>query len=1070
MSRWIGLAILCWMGCFSATTAEIPLISTPLLDGKLDDSGWKEAWHGELIELKSGKRPANPTHVWLGRDREYLYIAFECFETDVDSIRKQFTHGEERDNAIFTDDCVEIFLDPFGAGGRNSYHFAVNSSGVVYDALAGDATYDSHLKAVSRIGSDRWIAEVAIPFSDLGINPGGAELLRISLGRERPRSRREDSCLKSGAGGFSDDSRFTAFQPAAPDRKPSSLTAELRFRDGKPGGVLTADRNCRATLEFLDTSRRILRKTELELKPGSPVAFEYNGPMSKRPAFLRITVTGADGERLYTNIFDYPEKGENLRRTFRVEKPLYETLFGTARKPDFGFAGFQWMHGSGIDGEMRMFALQFGLSYSGEAFAGEAKSTGMASLTNSSRVEYANIRSHCEKYDIPLLVLPRVKSADVKSGLSYRLLVVPEVRALYLAEVERGVKAAPNVKGLYLGDEMSEANEKELILAFQKFPDKPELRAIDTEIKRKYGQGKYGIPTSLEEKNPLAWIAYRRWLNDALVDLFHSAYRLAKSVNPDITVVSDDPTARRNFLYAFSDWPGSFDIVTHQLYPRNNPDLDNFGFITKYLTDLTGAGNVWPCAHVEEYGASFSPQEVLDKLSAAVRCGATGFHYYLSDTVGRRAGKKYLVHEYFGAPDRYQAEIAVQKELAKRPRLAFPDADTAIFTATDSLRAYPGPMVTAGAVTSDLFLHGYLSRSIGVWYKFINEQTLQNLAPYRLIAAAETEYIDKQTLAVLRQYVENGGTLLLLNPFSFSRTPEGEELRMARTAMTGIVCAEPSASVRELKYRGQMLPVRGVPAAVLTPAPGAKVTGWLDNGSPGVIEYALGRGKVITLAFNPCQQRLAGNRAWGKFFRTIATEAGCRTDQDIWRFQLPDTLIQSPKPPPGRCLTGNAVFWNKFHPSMPNNITTGGTYTLTPPPNWIQDTAPGPISFEHGKLTDRTRAVTAPSAQLGKSKWTDWVVGYRPDTSFRVEIRFKDFRPVKTVKFWIWGIWRDTVVIAGGKTFRFPVAPADVGSFGHDVHEVTLQLPETVTTNVLTVETAGMNSRLAIAEMEVWGP
>ncbi|NMA21079.1 MAG: hypothetical protein GX927_10920 [Lentisphaerae bacterium] len=1054
-----------------AAPVLIPWIAAPTLDGILDDAAWKNAWRGELVELKEGGAPQQPTQVMMGRNQTHLYVAFLCQEPEPGKIKRQFTHIEERDNAVYTDDCVEIFIDPFGTDTRKGYHFAINSAGIFYDALAGNPGYESSLKAACRINKQDWIAEIAIPFADLSITPQGAELFRINLGRERYASGIEYSCLRPGPGGFSDANHFITFRPAPEKDQVPPVTVEAVGSSTQPKAVfantLPGNESYEIKIEFLDAKHRTFRMFNLSTKADAPAVLEYSGSEKNAPAVIKWTFpagTGA-GAKLYSNQIELPGKISTPRRTILIERPLFKELLGQEKKPDFGFAGFQWMFGIGIDTGMMVFALQNALPYSGEEYARHIKTTGMACLTNSVMIDWANTKAHCAKYEIPLIVMPRPLQQNVKSGIPYNLWGVPEIKEMYLEEVRKLAKGE-NVKALYIGDEMSEVLELKLIEEFQKKPDHAGLKEVDAIIKQEFGQGKYGIPTSLEMSDPLGWIAYRRWLNKSLVELFHETYKTAKAINPDIVVVSDDPIGSQNKIYSYADWRGAVDIVTHQLYPRNNQHVDSFGFLTKRLKDLTGAADVWPVPHVEEYGASFTPSEVLDKLSSCVRGGATGFHYYLGDTTGSRSGKKHMVHEYWGAPDRYQVEVSAQKLMASLPRLNFPDPDAAVFSATDSLRAHPGVQLRT-ASEFDLHLHGLLGYGAGVWFKYINELTLQDLQNYKFIASAENEFIDENTLQSLREYVQAGGVLLLLNPFAFSRTPEGASLAAARTEFTGVADVQRTAAAVSLKYGDMVLPVSGLATAQLSVTPKARILGSLDNGLPGIVESTYGKGRVITLAVNPCVRKTAGNKIWSDFFKAFAKDAGSQVDCDIWRFKLPDSLIEELPVPSGQCITNNAITWRQFQPLQPNNLDVPGYYTLKPEPDRTKDRSSGRKSFKEGKLTDRPRAVVADSAFGGKGRWSEWVIVYKTPEPISILIEWEKKMPVTEVKFWVCGPWRDASVEVGGKTFSFP-CPQGYETPGHDVREITLTFPEPQNADTLTVHIAANPESLTIAEFEVW--
>ncbi|MBR4219614.1 MAG: hypothetical protein IKR81_00575, partial [Victivallales bacterium] len=614
---------------------------------------------------------------------------------------------------------------------------------------------------------------------------------------------------------------------------------------------------------------------------------------------------------------------------------------------------------------------------------------------------------------------------------------------------------------------VSESLEGSLITEFQKQPDHQGLKEFDAMIKEKYGHGKYGIPSSPEEKDPLAWLAYRRALNDELVSLYHEAYKLAKSINPKVVIVSDDPVALENKIYSFADWKGSFDIVTHQLYPSNDAKIDSFGFLTRHLAQLTGAKEVWPCPHVEEYGASFTPQEVLYKLSAAVRNGATGFHYYLHDTIGSRSGKKYMVHERWGAPDRYAVELGAQKLMSRLPRLAFPAYDTAVFIATDTLRAQPG-LMHRDAPKNDKFLHGYLGYGAGVNYRFINELTLDNLSQYTMIFTVENKYLPRQSFDALRKYVSDGGTLVVVNQSPFMFTTEGESLEAESRAFTGATFKGASASPMHFSYAGIQVPVNFIRCAKLEAAADAKVLAKFANGDPALIEKTQGKGRVVTLAANPCLAKLAGNAEWAGFFLALCKQYGAKTQCDIWRFQLPDTLLPKAETIPGKCLTNNFVKWEHYEPTTPNNCKLTGTYRLSPEPNFWKERKSGDIAFSEGKLTDRPKAVVAPSTCKDKGDIRDWVVGWKDIAEpIAIKASWSEAQPIRRVKLFVSGPWRDAKLEIGGQSYDFP-CPQDFNKDDAFVREVTMELPKAVTASELAITIGANKETLLIAEMEIW--
>lgn len=150
------------------------------VDGKLDEAAWQEVPAFELqkaIRLEGG--PNQPTRVKVRWDKEYLYVGFECEDSDVWATMRQ------RDQHLWEEEVVEVFVDHDGDG-RNYKEFEVNPLNTVVDlnivrpghpnfaqmigwnsagwktAVSVDGTVDN------RGDRDRgWVCEMAIPLADL---------------------------------------------------------------------------------------------------------------------------------------------------------------------------------------------------------------------------------------------------------------------------------------------------------------------------------------------------------------------------------------------------------------------------------------------------------------------------------------------------------------------------------------------------------------------------------------------------------------------------------------------------------------------------------------------------------------------------------------------------------------------------------------------------------------------------------------------------------------------------------------------------------------------------------------
>ena len=148
-------------------------------------AGKKSAKTGELrqFEPQRGEPATQPTTIYVGYDANNLYVAFECFKTDMDQLAANLTR---RDSFFFSDDHVEVLIDTF-LDGRNCYAFALNPLGTQTDrrlinegsnrrtgqSMIGTAiSWDCDWQGQASEETDKWTAEFAIPFAELRFPKG----------------------------------------------------------------------------------------------------------------------------------------------------------------------------------------------------------------------------------------------------------------------------------------------------------------------------------------------------------------------------------------------------------------------------------------------------------------------------------------------------------------------------------------------------------------------------------------------------------------------------------------------------------------------------------------------------------------------------------------------------------------------------------------------------------------------------------------------------------------------------------------------------------------------------------
>jgi hypothetical protein len=152
--------------------------TAPKIDGVLEPEIWNAATRMESFTQylpTEGAAPSEQTIGYIGCDRDSLYLAFRCFDSNPRAVRASLTPRDQSRG----DDGIRIFIDTFNAK-KNAFVFEVNPRGIQNDGIYTevrrmgyggfdmyDRNWDTFFLADARIDNQGYVVEIAIPFKSL---------------------------------------------------------------------------------------------------------------------------------------------------------------------------------------------------------------------------------------------------------------------------------------------------------------------------------------------------------------------------------------------------------------------------------------------------------------------------------------------------------------------------------------------------------------------------------------------------------------------------------------------------------------------------------------------------------------------------------------------------------------------------------------------------------------------------------------------------------------------------------------------------------------------------------------
>lgn len=139
--------------------------TAPIIDGKLDDSTWKQVTPIEkFIVAELETTVPDKTQVYIGFDAAALYVGFRCFQDKSTMIANQ----TRKDGSFKFEDHVAVYLDTYHDK-RRTYGFAVNPLGTQLDEKQGDLGWDGEWLAAAIVEESVWTVEIKIPYQILDL-------------------------------------------------------------------------------------------------------------------------------------------------------------------------------------------------------------------------------------------------------------------------------------------------------------------------------------------------------------------------------------------------------------------------------------------------------------------------------------------------------------------------------------------------------------------------------------------------------------------------------------------------------------------------------------------------------------------------------------------------------------------------------------------------------------------------------------------------------------------------------------------------------------------------------------
>jgi len=999
-----------------------------VLDGRLDEPAWQDAltftgfrWNRDDFPLAVSEN----TILRITYDETNLYLGWTCYKENMAALTARAPANGCHD---LKDDRLEIYFDGLASDAAPYQLIIVNSKGIFRGLRFGrelirDGWYPRFATAAGTT-SNAWCLEMRLPLAELGRSGLAGELCRLNVERMHPYQ--GSTKLLTAPAGDASASKFLNLVFAPPGGMARDRVVSLSRGALSLGGLMTGENRAEFQVDNASGRSQRLRFEVVNLVSNAVAATTSQRATILEPRHwvgLYYPVLGKEGEQVRFAVWD-EETTQALyavtydvavvhpfNRVYRTPDPLFEPLLDRSKTKDPRLTGSEmwnqpiWMTwpAHNIFHKVRT----YGVAYSLDDVHRDVKNAGYHFLTGANLADLKTVPSVWKSAD-PGDGNLRQMAGDVQSnGWSTLILYAPYT----VTGVTPEGKPGPNIKtgfgftfdpvnarafvdssemvvrrygsnlwAVFVGDEQYMQNYLKLMELFKAegagFETNAFLKSVADDVKATFGGGRYGIPQALDEKDPAHHFGHGaliRWIQGRLRPVNREFKARIKAVAPDMPVLSEDCMAGLGEdVASFSDYA---DVAGLQLTSPFFTRKQRWMCRVKLVKDLSGLDYVLPCPHEAIdglYDGACNPEEIVELYSQLVRGGATGINAYPASWGGGVDPIPTAQSCLIGYPTAWQMMLALTKQIHDLPPLKFPKADSAIYFSENSSVYYQDQRYPHWAWLDrydDLFTHlGVEARG---WFKFVSDNTLKDgkdkLEDYRVVYVPDLKYSEPELVKRLVRYVEQGGTLVCLDPDALAFDLMGNSLEEGRKELFGVSLSGKitarTATFTQLGAEARSLPVLETDLNELQGTDGqTRVVATFDNGKPALVEKTIGRGKAFFFAYLPINEATLTHPDWTRFWTDWHRQLGCSVGNDIWRFKLPMPSGIAPAvqaSPTNYCLTGNFGFWQQYHFYAGDarfNLPLEGVYTI----RVGKGEAGMPVVVGDGRLTDRLKATTYP--------------------------------------------------------------------------------------------------------------